>query len=130
MVISRSASRSASVCRGWFTANAPTGRTIVCELVLQGTAFHSLPLKGGGLGWGSDGQTLTPTRRFAPTSPLQGEVSVPAARPQLCAWRAAIPSSAHPRASGGPEQQLRNPRLSPLDSRERCMGHGHAENQL
>jgi hypothetical protein len=41
----------------------------------------SLPLKGGGLGWGSFAEQdpamdLTPTRRLsAPTSPFQGEVN-------------------------------------------------------
>ena len=55
-------------------------------------SVRSLPLQGGGLGWGSQEsmwmwescstEELTPTRAFGATSPLQGEVE-PAARAQI-----------------------------------------------
>ena len=49
--------------------------TAICKwsTAVAAISVRSLPLKGGGSGWGSSSaQQLTPTRRFAPTSPLQG----------------------------------------------------------
>src|SRR5262249_40727300 len=83
------------------TLDAEVHARLLVLLVGQGRAALYLPLKGGGrlpseakaVGWGSPLTNLTPTPRFPPASPFQGEVSNRLLRPYLTPPAAGRPRS-------------------------------------